>query len=154
MFTWFVSMWMFFCDHTLLCWADFWCVIYIRLLFGIACLAYHTAIKFALYQPLYHEFIVIVSTSNELQPHLRNLLAHSMANKVFYVHHTVAGLPHVANLTQLIQKYIKNFKQLFEKKLTMSFLSADLLPLSFCMDRASSMSPNTYNRQCKQSISI
>ena len=32
--------------------------IYIRLLFGIACLAYHTAIKFALYQPLYPEFIV------------------------------------------------------------------------------------------------
>ena len=94
------------------------CYIYIRLLFGIACLAYHTAIKFALYQPLYPEFIVnycfdikraaagiaclayhtaikfalyqplyilnslliIVSTSNELQPHLRYLLAHSMAN--------------------------------------------------------------------------
>ena len=38
----------------------FWCVIYIylRLLFGIACLAYHTAIKFALYQLLYPEFIV------------------------------------------------------------------------------------------------
>ena len=34
------------------------CYIYIRLLFGIACLAYHTAIKFALYQPLYPEFIV------------------------------------------------------------------------------------------------
>ena len=32
--------------------------IYIRLLFGIACLAYHTAIKFALYQPLDPEFIV------------------------------------------------------------------------------------------------
>ena len=56
------------------------CYIYLRLLFGIACLAYHTAIKFALYQPLYPEFIVIVSTSNELQPHLCNLLAHSMAN--------------------------------------------------------------------------
>ena len=54
--------------------------LYIRLLFVIACLAYHTAIKFALYQPLYPEFIVIVSTSNELQPHLRNLRAHSMAN--------------------------------------------------------------------------
>ena len=37
---------------------DFLFVIYIRLLFGIACLAYHTAIKFALYQPLYPEFIV------------------------------------------------------------------------------------------------
>ena len=38
----------------------FWCVIYIyiRILFGIACLAYHTAIQFALYQPLYPEFIV------------------------------------------------------------------------------------------------
>ena len=71
MFTWCVSMWMFFCDHTLLCWAEYaphlWChaciallmcYIYIRLLFGIACLAYHTAIKFALYQPLYPEFIV------------------------------------------------------------------------------------------------
>ena len=34
------------------------CYIYLRLLFGIACLAYHTAIKFALYQLLYHEFIV------------------------------------------------------------------------------------------------
>ena len=34
------------------------CYIYLRLLFGIACLAYHTAIKFALYQPLYPEFIV------------------------------------------------------------------------------------------------
>ena len=56
------------------------CYIYLRLLFGIACLAYHTAITFALYQPLYPEFIVIVSTSNELQPHLCNLLAHSMAN--------------------------------------------------------------------------
>ena len=32
--------------------------IYLRLLFGIACLAYHTAIKFALYQLLYPEFIV------------------------------------------------------------------------------------------------
>ena len=34
------------------------CYIYLRLLFGIACLAYHTAIKFALYQLLYPEFIV------------------------------------------------------------------------------------------------
>ena len=34
------------------------CYIYLRLLFGIACLAYHTAIQFALYQPLYPEFIV------------------------------------------------------------------------------------------------
>ena len=34
------------------------CYIYLRLLFGIACLAYHTAITFALYQPLYPEFIV------------------------------------------------------------------------------------------------
>ena len=34
------------------------CYIYLRLLFGIACLAYHTAIKFALYQILYPEFIV------------------------------------------------------------------------------------------------
>ena len=34
------------------------CYIYLRLLFGIACLAYHTAIKFALYQPLYPEFVV------------------------------------------------------------------------------------------------
>ena len=32
--------------------------IYLWLRFGIACLAYHTAIKFALYQPLYPEFIV------------------------------------------------------------------------------------------------
>ena len=34
------------------------CYIYLRLLFGIACLEYHTAIKFALYQLLYPEFIV------------------------------------------------------------------------------------------------
>ena len=34
------------------------CYIYLRLLFGIACLAYHTAIQFALYQLLYPEFIV------------------------------------------------------------------------------------------------
>ena len=32
--------------------------IYLRLLFGIACLAYHMAIQFALYQPLYPESIV------------------------------------------------------------------------------------------------
>ena len=32
--------------------------IYLRLRFAIACLAYNTAIKFALYQPLYPEFIV------------------------------------------------------------------------------------------------
>ena len=62
---------MFLCDHTLLCWAEYaphlWChvciallmcYIYLRLLFGIACLAYHTAIKFALYQLLYPECIV------------------------------------------------------------------------------------------------
>ena len=32
--------------------------IYLRLLFGIACLAYNMAIQFALYQPLYPKFIV------------------------------------------------------------------------------------------------
>ena len=54
--------------------------IYIWLLFGITCLAYHMAIHFALYQPLYLNSLLIVSTSNELQPHSRRLLAHSMAN--------------------------------------------------------------------------
>ena len=65
---------MFLFDHTLLCWAEYappsplmscmYCTfdvlyIYLWLLFGIACLAYHTAIQFALYQPLYYpEFIV------------------------------------------------------------------------------------------------
>ena len=34
------------------------CYIYLGLLFGIACLAYHTAIQFALYQLLYPKFIV------------------------------------------------------------------------------------------------
>ena len=56
------------------------CYIYLRLLLGIACLAYHMAIHFALYQPLYLNSLLIVSTSNELQPHSRRLLAHSMAN--------------------------------------------------------------------------
>ena len=37
--------------------------IYAASFFGIDCLAYHTAIQFALYQPLYPEFIVIVSNS-------------------------------------------------------------------------------------------
>ena len=35
----------------------FRCYIIYTAYFGIACLAYHTAIKYALYQPLYPEFI-------------------------------------------------------------------------------------------------
>ena len=53
---------------------------YLRLLFGIACLAYHTAIKFALYQPLYPEFIVNSFAIKRAAATLCNLLAHSMAN--------------------------------------------------------------------------
>ena len=54
-------------------------LIYIRLLFRIACLAYHTPINVALYQPQYPELLIVL-TSNELQPHSSSLLAHSMAN--------------------------------------------------------------------------
>ena len=45
---------MYLCIALLMCYIG----LYIMLLFGIACLAYHTAIKFALYQLLYPEFIV------------------------------------------------------------------------------------------------
>ena len=53
---------MFLCDHTLLM-LCMYCIfdmlyIYLRILFGIACLAYHTVINVALCQPLYIEFIV------------------------------------------------------------------------------------------------
>ena len=56
------------------------CYIYLRLLFGIACLAYHTAINLPCTNFYSLNSLLIVSTSNELQPHLCNLLAHSMAN--------------------------------------------------------------------------
>ena len=52
----------------------------------IACLAYHKSIHYAMCQPLCPDFTVnnniqyIVLTSNELQRHSPNLLAHSMAN--------------------------------------------------------------------------
>ena len=89
----------------------FYIYIYIRLLFGIACLAYHTAIKFALYQLLYPECNVIVSTSNELQPYLRNLLAHSMANiNIFmkcYIMFCVANLR--KNLMTLFTIYHRHY---------------------------------------------
>ena len=49
------------------CWYDHFDLLYTYvLLLGIACLANHTAINFALYQPLYQVFIDM--TSNELRP--------------------------------------------------------------------------------------
>ena len=49
------------------CWYDHFDLLYTYvLLLGIACLANHTAIHFALYQPLYQVFIDM--TSNELRP--------------------------------------------------------------------------------------
>ena len=61
------------------------CYIYLRLLFGIACLAYHTAIKFALYQLLYPEFIVNSFDIKRAAATFVQFVAHSMANiNVFY----------------------------------------------------------------------
>ena len=54
--------------------------IYLRLLFGIACLAYHTAIKFALYQLLYPEFIVNSFDIKRAAATFVQFVAHSMAN--------------------------------------------------------------------------
>ena len=56
------------------------CYIYLRLLFGIACLAYHTAIKFALYQLLYPEFIVNSFDIKRAAATFVQFVAHSMAN--------------------------------------------------------------------------
>ena len=56
------------------------CYIYLRLLFGIACLAYHTAIKFALYQLLYPEFIVNSFNIKRAAATFVQFVAHSMAN--------------------------------------------------------------------------
>ena len=90
---------MFLCDHTLLCWAEYaphlWChvciallicYIYLRLLFGIACLAYHTAIKFALYQLLYPEFIVNSFDIKRAAATFVQFVAHSMANIKYFTH--------------------------------------------------------------------
>ena len=57
------------------------CYIYLRLLFGIACLAYHTAIKFALYQLLYPEFIVNSFDIKRAAATFVQFVAHSMAFK-------------------------------------------------------------------------
>ena len=56
------------------------CYIYLRLLFGIACLAYYTAIKFALYQLLYPEFIVNSFDIKRAAATFVQFVAHSMAN--------------------------------------------------------------------------
>ena len=56
------------------------CYIYLRLLFGIACLAYHTAITFALYQLLYPEFIVNSFDIKRAAATFVQFVAHSMAN--------------------------------------------------------------------------
>ena len=56
------------------------CYIYLRLFFGIACLAYHTAIKFALYQLLYPEFIVNSFDIKRAAATFVQFVAHSMAN--------------------------------------------------------------------------
>ena len=56
-------------------------VLYIsKVLFGIACLAYHTGIKFALYQLLYPEFIVNSFDIKRAAATFVQFVAHSMAN--------------------------------------------------------------------------
>ena len=50
------------------------------LLFGIACLANHTALNEGMCQSLYTDFIVM--TSYEQRPHWRHKLAHSVTTKI------------------------------------------------------------------------
>ena len=78
-----VWMWMFLCDHTLLCHAciAFFIVLYIYGFFlALHVLAYPRQYILPCTNRYILNSLVIVLTSNELQPHSRSLLAHSVAN--------------------------------------------------------------------------